>query len=109
MSSEELWFSLIATAIGSGLAVKVFEAFIDWRKGRVSKISALETALDNAEAAIRSHEEAKRVAEAAHAHEISEMLDQVRGLEIQAHRMHVQLISLGHDPEETASEGAADT
>ena len=99
MSTEELWFSLIATAIGSGLAVKLFEAFLDWRKGRVSKIAALEAALDNAETAIRGHEEAKKAAEAAHAHEINELCDQVRDLEVQAHRMHIQLISLGHDPE----------
>ena len=99
MPTEELWFSLIATAIGSGLAVKLFEAFLDWRKGRVSKIAALETALDNAEEAIRSHEKAKRAAEIAHAREISELCDQVRGLEVRAHRMRIQLISLGHDPE----------
>lgn len=99
MSSEEIWFSLIATALGSGLAVKLFEAFIDWRKGRVSKIAALEAALDNAEEAIRGHEKAKEAAETAHAREVSELCDQVRGLEIHAHRMHVQLISLGHEPE----------
>ena len=104
MSTEELWFSLIATAIGSGLVVKLFEAFLDWRKGRVSKVAALEAALDEAERAIRSHEEAKKATEAAHAHEINELCDQVRGLEIQAHRMHVQLISLGHDPEVTEKE-----
>ena len=100
MSTEELWFSLIATAIGSGLAVKLFEAFLDWRKGRVSKIGALEAALDKAEQAIKDHEQAERMRTVAHQEEIDELHDQIRGHELESHRMRIKLISLGHDPDD---------
>lgn len=100
MTTEELVFSLIATAIGSPLLVKTFESFQDWRKGRLSKIAALEAALNDAEEAYAELERRKRDLRQAKQAELDELNDKLRKHQEEIHRLRLMLMSLGKDPDD---------
>lgn len=100
MTQEELVFSLLATAIGSPLLVKAFEVLMDWRKGRVSKIAALEAALNEAEETYKELEQHKQALKATHQEEVDDLWAQIRKLKEEVHRLRLALMSLGKDPDD---------
>lgn len=93
MTTQEMLFSLLATAIGSPLLVKVFERFSDWRKGRLSKIAALE-------AAVKELERRKHALRDANQEVIDALNEEIRKLKEEIHRLRLNLMSLGKDPDD---------
>lgn len=99
MTQEEYYLALAAAVIGSPVLVKAVEALIDWRKGRLSKIAALEAALDEAQEIIDDLERRKRNLRTAHHAELDEMNEKIRQLTEEVHRLRLSLMSLGKDPD----------
>lgn len=93
MTTEEMWFSLFATAVGSPLILEMFRSLNNWRRGRISKTAALEAALAEAEGELEGLHEQHRT-------EVDELHRQRRELELEAHRLRVRLIQMGIDYDE---------
>lgn len=100
MAQWELWFSLGATAVSSPFLVKAFERFVDWRKGRLSKLAALEAALEEAKEAIAELERRKRSLREARQEEVDGLNEEIRSLKERIALLRLRLINLGKNPDD---------
>lgn len=100
MTTQEMLFSLLATAIGSPLLVKMFEKLSGWRKGHLSKVAALEAALAEAQAVIKELERRKQTLRESNQEAVDALNEEIRKLKEEVHRLRLSLMSLGKDPDE---------
>jgi len=100
VTTTELVFSLLATAVGSPLLVEVFKAFVSWRKGRLSKIAALEAALEEAEQAYDDLKRRKQALRESRREEVTALNDEIGRLKEEILRLRYALVSLGRDPDD---------
>lgn len=100
MAQWELWFSLGATAVSSPFLVKAFERFMDWRKGRLSRLAALEAALEEARGSIAELERRKQDLRESNQEAVDALNEEIRKLKEEIHRLRLSLMSLGKDPDD---------
>ena len=100
MTTQEMLFSILATAIGSPLLVKMFEKFTDWRKGHLSKVAALEAALAEAQEVIKELERRKQTLRESNQGAVDALNEEIRKLKEETHRLRLSLMSLGKNPDD---------
>lgn len=100
MTQDEFILALIATVIGSPLIYESIKALVNWARGRLTKVAALEAALEEAQAAIDELRARKQTLRAAHRDEISDLHREIRAFEEKVHQLRLKLLSLGVNPDE---------
>lgn len=100
MTQDEFILALVATVIGSPLIYEGLKALVNWARGRLTKVAALEAALEEAQAAIDELQARKQALRAANRDEINGLHRDIRVLEEKVHQLRLKLLSLGLDPDE---------